>query len=237
MRIGPEPSTTAFAPGSGCRLVLLLVGAVEVGRRARRTRRRRCPPSCRSARMPHSRARCARESLLPAPSRRRSVRDLRDREKPRRLASRSSVAASSGSARAGAAPCARCCAAWRGTSGRCPSRACSASIAPSPRRSAAHRAPRGARRSARDRLRSLRRRSPSSRRLPSAGRGCATSSERIAFCSAASKVRSIAITSPVAFICVPSARSASGNLSNGQRGILTTHVVQRRLEGGHGLAA
>ncbi len=42
--------------------------------------------------------------------------------------------------------------------------------------------------------------------------------------------------SPVAFICVPSARSASGNLSNGQRGILTTHVVQRGLEGGHGLA-
>ncbi len=48
------------------------------------------------------------------------------------------------------------------------------------------------------------------------------SSERTAFRSAASNVRSIAITSPVAFICVPIRRSPSGNLSNGQRGILTT---------------
>ena len=59
-----------------------------------------------------------------------------------------------------------------------------------------------------------------------------TSSERTAFCSAPSKERSIAITSPVAFICVPSVRSPNGNLSNGQRGIFTTHVVERRLEGG-----
>ena len=35
-------------------------------------------------------------------------------------------------------------------------------------------------------------------------------------------VRSIAMTSPVAFICVPSVRSPTANLSNGQRGILTT---------------
>ena len=49
-----------------------------------------------------------------------------------------------------------------------------------------------------------------------------TSSERTAFCSAASNERSIAITSPVAFICVPSDRSPAPNLSNGQRGIFTT---------------
>ena len=48
------------------------------------------------------------------------------------------------------------------------------------------------------------------------------SSERTAFCRAASKVRSMAITSPVAFICVPSWRSPEANLSKGQRGILTT---------------
>ena len=45
---------------------------------------------------------------------------------------------------------------------------------------------------------------------------------RIAFCSAASKLRSIAMTSPVAFICVPIWRSPNWNLSKGQRGILTT---------------
>ena len=49
-----------------------------------------------------------------------------------------------------------------------------------------------------------------------------TSSDRTAFCNAASNVRSIAITSPVAFICVPSDRSPAPNLSNGQRGIFTT---------------
>ena len=48
------------------------------------------------------------------------------------------------------------------------------------------------------------------------------SSERTAFCSAASKLRSMAITSPVAFICVPTWRSPWGNLSKGQRGIFTT---------------
>ena len=49
-----------------------------------------------------------------------------------------------------------------------------------------------------------------------------TSSDRTAFCSEASNVRSIAITSPVAFICVPSERSPAPNLSKGQRGILVT---------------
>ena len=43
-----------------------------------------------------------------------------------------------------------------------------------------------------------------------------------AFISAASKLPAIAITSPVAFICVPSARSAKINLSNGHLGSLTT---------------
>jgi hypothetical protein len=52
-------------------------------------------------------------------------------------------------------------------------------------------------------------------RLPS-------SSERTAFCSAASNVRSIAMTSPVAFIWVPRRRSPNSNLSKGQRGIFTT---------------
>src|SRR5207247_3463544 len=44
----------------------------------------------------------------------------------------------------------------------------------------------------------------------------------MALLSAASKVRSMAITSPVDFIWVPSVRSAAGNLSKGQRGIFTT---------------
>ena len=48
------------------------------------------------------------------------------------------------------------------------------------------------------------------------------SSERTAFCRAASKLRSMAITSPVAFICVLIRRSPEENLSNGHRGILTT---------------
>ena len=48
------------------------------------------------------------------------------------------------------------------------------------------------------------------------------SNERTAFWKAASNDRSMAITSPVAFICVPMARSPLGNLSKGQRGILTT---------------
>ena len=48
------------------------------------------------------------------------------------------------------------------------------------------------------------------------------SRERTALPKAASKLRSIAITSPVAFIWVPVRRSPSGNLSNGQRGIFTT---------------
>ena len=48
------------------------------------------------------------------------------------------------------------------------------------------------------------------------------SSERMALISAASNVRSSAITSPVDAICVPRRLSPAGNLSNGQRGILTT---------------
>ena len=48
------------------------------------------------------------------------------------------------------------------------------------------------------------------------------SSDLTAFWNAASNERSMAITSPVAFICVPMARSPAGNLSKGQRGILTT---------------
>ena len=48
------------------------------------------------------------------------------------------------------------------------------------------------------------------------------SSERTAFWNAASKVLSTAITSPVAFIWVPTLRSPAGNLSKGQRGIFTT---------------
>ena len=55
-----------------------------------------------------------------------------------------------------------------------------------------------------------------------AGSGRACSSERIALSIAASKERSIAITSPVDFIWVVSRRSPSGNLSKGQRGIFTT---------------
>ena len=48
------------------------------------------------------------------------------------------------------------------------------------------------------------------------------SRERTAFWNAASNDLSMAITSPVAFICVVTVRSPLGNLSNGQRGILTT---------------
>ena len=48
------------------------------------------------------------------------------------------------------------------------------------------------------------------------------SRERMALTSAASNVRSSAITSPVDAICVPRRLSPAGNLSNGQRGILTT---------------
>ncbi len=45
---------------------------------------------------------------------------------------------------------------------------------------------------------------------------------RTAFISAAAKLRPIPIASPVDFICVPRRVSASGNLSNGQRGNFTT---------------
>ena len=56
---------------------------------------------------------------------------------------------------------------------------------------------------------------PAARRRPARG-------PRSALLSAAPKVRSIAITSPVAFIWLPRLRSAVGNLSNGKRGSLTT---------------
>ncbi len=48
------------------------------------------------------------------------------------------------------------------------------------------------------------------------------SRERIDFKKAASKLRSIAITSPVAFIWVPKRRSPKINLSKGQRGTFST---------------
>ena len=48
------------------------------------------------------------------------------------------------------------------------------------------------------------------------------SSERTALSSAGPNSRSMAIASPVAFIWTPRSRSASGNLSNGQRGTFTT---------------
>lgn len=41
--------------------------------------------------------------------------------------------------------------------------------------------------------------------------------ERTAFRTAPSKVRSTAMTSPVAFICVPKVRSARANFSKGHR--------------------
>ena len=48
------------------------------------------------------------------------------------------------------------------------------------------------------------------------------SAPRTAFISAISNEGAMAMTSPVAFICVPSFRLAPENLSNGQRGNLTT---------------
>jgi len=57
---------------------------------------------------------------------------------------------------------------------------------------------------------------------PSVNPHWSCSSERIDFWSASLKVRPIAMTSPTDFIWVPSARSASGNFSNAQRGNLTT---------------
>ena len=55
-----------------------------------------------------------------------------------------------------------------------------------------------------------------------AGRSCPSSSERTPFRNASLKVRPIAIASPTDFICVVSVRSACGNFSKFQRGILTT---------------
>ena len=48
------------------------------------------------------------------------------------------------------------------------------------------------------------------------------SQPRTAFISACSKLVPMAITSPVAFICVPSVRLAYTNLSNGHFGNFTT---------------
>ena len=48
------------------------------------------------------------------------------------------------------------------------------------------------------------------------------SAPRTAFISAISKSGAMAMTSPVAFICVPSVRLAPANLSNGHFGNLTT---------------
>jgi glutamate racemase len=49
-----------------------------------------------------------------------------------------------------------------------------------------------------------------------------SSKERIAFIKAISKELPIAMTSPVAFICVPKIREAVKNLANGHLGIFTT---------------
>ena len=49
-----------------------------------------------------------------------------------------------------------------------------------------------------------------------------TSAPRTAFISAISKLGAMAMTSPVAFIWVPSLRLASANLSKGHLGIFTT---------------
>ena len=49
-----------------------------------------------------------------------------------------------------------------------------------------------------------------------------SSSERIPLRNASLNVRPIAIASPTDFICVVRVRSACGNFSNVQRGILTT---------------
>ena len=51
---------------------------------------------------------------------------------------------------------------------------------------------------------------------------CEISAPRIAFIKAASKFGAIAITSPVAFICVPSIRLDVANLSNVHFGNFTT---------------
>ena len=60
--------------------------------------------------------------------------------------------------------------------------------------------------------------------LGARGRSAALSSsrERSAFRNASLKVRPMAMASPTLFMCVVSSRSASGNFSNAQRGILTT---------------
>ena len=62
--------------------------------------------------------------------------------------------------------------------------------------------------------------SSSGRSSVSPHRSC--SRERTAFCSASLNVRPMAMTSPTDFIWVVSVRSASGNFSKAQRGILTT---------------
>ncbi len=58
------------------------------------------------------------------------------------------------------------------------------------------------------------------------------SRERTAFRRDSSRVRPMAITSPVAFIWLPNLRLAEANLSKGQRGILQYHIIDGRLETG-----
>ena len=91
----------------------------------------------------------------------------------------------------------------------------------------------------RDRPQALVRRAPAGRSIGSSGQLRSSQSSdappisrlRTAFCSAASKLRSIAITSPVAFICVPICAVAEGELVEGPARDLHHAVVQRRLEG------
>ena len=84
-------------------------------------------------------------------------------------------------------------------------------------RSAAAAAPRPPRRRP---ARADRRRRPAGRVNSSPSRP--SSSERMPLRNASLKVRPIAIASPTDFICVVSVRSACGNFSKFQRGILTT---------------
>ena len=58
--------------------------------------------------------------------------------------------------------------------------------------------------------------------LPEPAPAARLQADRIAFSSAGPNSRPMAIASPVAFIWTPRRAIASGNLSNGQRGSLTT---------------
>ena len=210
MRIGPLPSTTVDSPGSGDGLVLLLVGRVEVRRgrvelgragidhlvdrpHARVAGATPAPaPRSRSASWPII------SSLNPicfASSSRSRVQRLREQPALHRHDALQPFQEPRVHASFGRDLVGRHVAPERRPSA--PTAACRSpvrSIALASRQAAS---------------------SQSSVRRPN-------SSERTALFRAPSKVRSMAITSPVAFICVPSARSPSANLSKGQRGILTT---------------